>query len=140
MIQFNSLISEFNLENQLLLKEWLISVINKEGKKVGDLNFIFCSDSYLLKINKEYLHHNYYTDIITFPSSDQSSIISGEVFISIDRVKDNANSDKNKFEIELYRVLVHGILHLIGYNDHTLEEITLMRTKEDNYLLLLPEF
>ena len=140
MIHFNSLITDFVLKKPDVLKEWLVDVILKEEKTSGELNFIFCTDNFLLEINRNFLQHDFYTDIITFPTSLKPNIISGEIYLSIDRIKENAVSNHEKFEKELARVLVHGVLHLIGYNDHTSNETTIMRTKEDNYLLLLPEF
>lgn len=140
MINFNSLILSFALSKQILLKEWLTLVVLKEDKKLGELSFIFCADDYLLEINRKFLQHDFYTDIITFPTSTKTDIVSGEIYISIDRIRENAINRNEIFDKELARVLVHGILHLLGYDDHTEEEITLIRSKEDNYLLLLPEF
>jgi len=140
MIQFNSLISDFVLCEQSVFKKWLTDVILKENKTPGELNFIFCNDDYLIEINRNYLGHDYFTDIITFPFAVKPNIISGEIYLSIERIKENAIDADEKFEKELSRVLVHGVLHLIGYNDHTSSEIEIMRRKEDNYLLLLPEF
>ncbi|HEY9114782.1 MAG TPA: rRNA maturation RNase YbeY [Bacteroidales bacterium] len=139
MIHFHTLIPGFSLSNTDILKEWLGNVILKENKMSGDLNFIFCSDDYLLEINSFFLQHNYYTDILTFPTSENPKIISGEIYLSIDRVKENAIANSVSFKNELKRVLVHGVLHLLGYTDDSLDEISLMRSKEDNYLLLLPE-
>lgn len=139
MIHFNSLISKFELNNQTIFKDWLVKVILSEDKIPGDLFYIFCSDDYLLEVNKNFLQHDFFTDIITFPISNNSEIISGEIYLSIERVYENASNENNEFERELARVLVHGILHLIGYNDHTTSETTMMRAKEDYYLLLLPE-
>lgn len=140
MIQFNSLITDFAVTRQIILKKWLEEVIRSENKKPGDLTFIFCTDEYLLEINRNFLRHDYFTDIITFPTSAQSAIISGEIYLSIDRIRENASNAKTKFNDEFARVLVHGVLHLIGYNDHNTDEMTTMRSKEDNYLLLLPDF
>lgn len=139
MILFNSLISEFELRNQIIFKEWLVNVILKENKTPGDLIFIFCSDNYLLELNNQFLSHDYFTDIITFSTSHIPDIISGEIYLSIERVYENSSNRNEKFEVELARVMVHGVLHLIGYNDHTSKETAMMRTKEDYYLLLLPE-
>lgn len=99
----------------------------------GDISVIFCSDKYLLEINKEYLNHDYYTDIVTF-NYVKDSIISGDLFISIDRVRENAETFSSKFVVELYRVVFHGVLHLIGYKDKTEAEQKQMRNKEDYYL------
>lgn len=99
----------------------------------GDISVIFCSDEYLLGINKQYLNHNYYTDIVTF-NYVEDSVISGDLFISLDRVRENAETFESKFVVELYRVVFHGVLHLIGYNDKTDAEKIQMRQKEDYYL------
>lgn len=108
-------------------------LVKNENRKLGIVSLIFCSDNYLLDINKNYLNHNYYTDIITF-NYVEDKVISGDLFISIDRVKENAIEFDTIFENELYRVIFHGILHLIGYNDKTKEEKGVMREKEDLYL------
>jgi rRNA maturation RNase YbeY len=108
-------------------------LINREIYKVGDISVIFCSDRYLLDINLKYLNHNYHTDIITF-NYVEGDILSGDLFISVDRVKENAIEYDVIWTKELYRVIFHGLLHLAGYNDKTDEEIRLMREKEDYYL------
>jgi rRNA maturation RNase YbeY len=108
-------------------------LINNEIKKIGHISIIFCSDNYLLDINIKYLNHNYFTDIITF-NYVEGEIISGDLFISIDRVKENASEFETIWIKELYRVIFHGLLHLIGYNDKTEEEKKIMRIKEDLYL------
>lgn len=108
-------------------------LVKNENRKLGIVSLIFCSDNYLLDINKNYLNHNYYTDIITF-NYVEDKVISGDLFISIDRVKENAIEFDTIFENELYRVIFHGILHLIGYNDKTREAKRVMREKEDLYL------
>jgi len=116
-----------------LLKKYISLLINSEFKKVGEISIILCSDKYLLEINIEYLKHNYYTDIITF-NYVEGNLISGDLFISIDRVKENSIVFNTGLIKELYRVIFHGILHLIGYNDKTEEEKRIMKTKEDLYL------
>lgn len=136
MINFHIEDIEIKIQQKLKLKNWLKSVIEAEGFKLADVNYVFCSDDYLLKINIEYLNHDYLTDIITFDNSEQEEMIEGDIFISIDRVKDNAKIFKVSFEHELKRVLVHGILHLCGYSDKTDEEEKLMRSKENHYLHL----
>ncbi|RIJ48642.1 rRNA maturation RNase YbeY [Maribellus luteus] len=118
-------------ENILNLQ--LKSLIKKELKEVGDITVIFCSDEYLLEMNKEYLNHDYYTDIITFDYVE-GDIISGDLFISVDRVKDNAVQFDSTLLKELYRVVFHGTLHLVGYKDKTEDEKVVMRSKEDFYL------
>ncbi len=118
---------------------WIKETINAENHQTGDIFYHFCSDDFLLKINQDYLQHNYLTDIITFPLSTRPEIISAEIFISIDRIHENASLLKTSYEHEFARVLVHGVLHLLGYDDHTDEEKKEMRAKEDYYLSLLPQ-
>lgn len=120
-------------KNFSLLKIWIKNVIELEKFLPGDISIIFTSDEYLLSLNRNFLKKDYLTDIITFNYND-GRIISGDLFISIDRVKDNSISYKQKFNFELDRVILHGILHLIGYNDNTDEEIDEMRSKESFYL------
>ena len=115
------------------LKKYINLLINSEFKKVGEISVILCSDKYLLEINIEYLKHNYYTDIITF-NYVEGNLISGDLFISVDRVKENSIVFNTGLIKELYRVIFHGILHLIGYNDKTEEEKKIMKAKEDLYL------
>ena len=117
-------------------KEWIRQTIVAESKTPGAINLILCSDEYLLRINADYLNHDYYTDIITFDNSLSDQSIDGDLFISIDRVKENANNLQIEHNDELDRVIIHGILHLIGYNDKTDEDIQLMREKEEAYLSL----
>lgn len=124
-------IDEFPLEEDL--KTWMENIITSEGKKIGDINYIFCDDEYLLKINQEYLQHDYYTDIITFDYV-KGRTISGDIFVSVTRVKDNATTLSRNFESEFHRVLAHGILHLCGYKDKSEEEIKEMRAKEEEYI------
>ena len=115
---------------------WLFSLIEKHNYILEELNYIFCSDEYLLKINQEYLNHDYFTDIITFDNSEVKNTLVSDIFISIDRVKDNATSMNNDFELELLRVLSHGLLHLFGFKDKTEKDIQIMRTKEDESINL----
>ncbi len=117
---------------------WIIDVVVSEHKIVGDIYYIFCSDDELLEINKQYLNHDTLTDIISFPESNSTNIISGEIYISIDRVRENAMMYGVKFINELYRVMVHGVLHFVGYGDGTPEDRAKMRSKEDYYLNLQP--
>lgn len=114
---------------------WLKTIILNENKKTGEINYIFCDDEYLLQINRDYLQHDYYTDIITFDYV-RGKTISGDIFVSLPRISDNASTHSKKFEDELHRVLAHGILHLCGYKDKTVEEEKEMRSKEDFYLAL----
>jgi probable rRNA maturation factor len=139
MISFFTEEIKFNLPQKLKAKKWLQAVANNYGKKIGDLNYIFCTDDYLLEINKQYLNHDFYTDIITFDQSESDKIIDGEIYISIDRVVENASTIKVNFEDELNRVLVHGVLHLIGFKDKTKEEEQTMRLLENEMLLLLKQ-
>jgi len=115
------------------INEWLSKTAKIYNFQVAQLNFIFCSDNYLLKLNQDYLNHDYYTDIITF-NYNELSYISGDIFISVDRVKDNANLYGIEYRVELLRVLVHGVLHLIGFNDSTDSEEKIMREKEDEHI------
>ena len=112
---------------------WLEDVIKTENKKLGEINYILCDDEYLLKVNQDFLDHDYYTDIITFDYV-KGKTISGDIFVSLPRISDNAKTLVKDFNSEFHRVLAHGILHLMGYKDKTEEEITVMRQKEDFYL------
>ncbi|MBW7675331.1 rRNA maturation RNase YbeY [Chryseobacterium chendengshani] len=114
-------------------KKWLEEIILSEEKKVGDINYIFSDDEYLLKINQDYLQHDYYTDIITFDSV-KGKTISGEIFVSLQRISDNASTLSKNYDEELRRVLAHGILHLCGYKDKSEAEEQEMRSKEDFYI------
>ncbi|MFT4733315.1 MAG: putative rRNA maturation factor [Arcticibacterium sp.] len=136
MISFQAQDIKFNLKGKRYNKNWLKSIAQKEGFLMGDLNYIFMSDEALLKMNLQYLNHDTYTDIITFDNSDEENVIHGDVFISIDRVKENAERFKTAFETELRRVLVHGLLHLCGYKDKSVEEAKLMREMEDQSLAI----
>jgi len=113
--------------------KWLENLIISENKKTGDINYIFCDDDYLLKVNQDYLDHDYFTDIITFDYV-KGKTISGDIFVSLPRILDNASTLSQDFEKEFNRVLAHGILHLCGYKDKTEEEQTQMRAKEDFYI------
>jgi probable rRNA maturation factor len=117
-------------------KSWLKNVIRAEGKVLKELNYIFCSDVFLTTINLQYLHHNTLTDIITFDTSEDNESIAGEIYISIDRVRENAVKFNATFDKELNRVMAHGILHLLGYSDKTPQQKKIMRKKEDAYLSL----
>ena len=136
MTQFKNENLKFTLRNKTILKKWISATINKEKRKEGDITFIFCSDEYLLLINKQYLQHDTYTDIITFDYSegDSAQPISGDIFISIERVKENAEKFSTTFENELHRVIIHGVLHLLGYKDKTKAAKAQMTSKEDYYL------
>ena len=127
-------IKEFSFDENIFTK--IEALIFNENKKEGELSFVFCSDEYLLKMNIDYLKHDFYTDVITFDYSE-GDIISGDVFISIDRIKENAEKYNVTFENELQRVMIHGVLHLVGYKDKTEEELKQMREKESQYLNIL---
>ncbi len=131
---------KFLLKDKRKLRNWFRATILEEGGMPETLNFIFCSDNYLLNINTSYLNHNTFTDIITFDLSDDNQSVSGDIFISIERVKENAKTFKIAFQKELHRVLIHGILHLLGYKDKTPPQENEMRSKEDYYLSLLAEY
>ena len=121
-----------------MTSRWLKMVAEAEGKQLGDIGIIFCSDNYLLNVNKEYLKHDYFTDIITFDYCEGDKL-SGDLFISIDSVRSNAAFYETEFHVELRRVIVHGLLHLMGYDDHSDEDITQMRAKENACLLMREE-
>jgi probable rRNA maturation factor len=132
MIKFNYE-TDFKLENEDYISSWIGKTIKSEKRKEGDINYIFCDDAYLHKLNVEFLNHDTLTDIISFDNSIGKNL-QGDIFISIERVKDNANDFDNTFKEELRRVIIHGILHYCGYKDKTKEDTELMRTKENYYL------
>lgn len=134
-INFHSEDVDFYLVNEKKTIKWIKDSIKNEAKTVGEISYIFCSDGYLHKINLEYLNHDTFTDIITFDYTE-GNIVSGDIFISIDRVKENAAKFKTVFENELSRVIIHGVLHLMGYKDKSAQEKEQMRSKEDFYLTL----
>jgi probable rRNA maturation factor len=134
MINFNYE-TDFNLDNEEVYTTWLSKVIDSENKKEGEINYIFCDDEYLHKINLEYLNHDTLTDIISFDYTVGNEL-NGDIFVSIERVKDNAVDFNVSFEEELKRVLVHGILHYCGYKDKGEAEELLMRNKEDEKVAL----
>lgn len=134
MINFNYE-TDFVLENEEVFERWLSAVIVSENKKEGEINYIFCDDDYLHKINVEYLDHDTLTDIISFDYT-MGNELSGDIFVSIERVKDNANDFKVSFDDELKRVLVHGILHYCGYKDKTDADAELMRSKENQKIAM----
>jgi len=135
VITFNSETS-FTLKNQKKLVKWIGDVISSEGFQVAEINYIFCDDSYLNKINQEFLNHDTFTDIISFDYT-LGKEVGGDIFISIERVLENAEKFNEVFENELHRVMIHGILHFIGYKDKTKKDKTLMRTKEDEKIFIL---
>lgn len=123
----------FQFKEKRLTSRWLKFVAESETKRLGDIAVIFCSDHYILDVNMKYLQHDYFTDIITFDYC-AGNVLSGDLFISIDSVRENAAFYGSEFADELNRVIVHGLLHLIGYDDHTEEDIAQMRAKENYYL------
>ena len=123
----------FTYKNKLANNRWLKMVAGSEIRKIGDINVIFCSDNYILDVNMKYLQHDYFTDIITFDYCE-GNVLSGDPFISVDSVRENSIEFGTDFEEELHRVIVHGVLHLIGYDDHTEEDKKVMRQKENYYL------
>ena len=125
----------FTYKNKLANNRWLKMVAGSEIRKIGDINIIFCSDNYILDVNMKYLQHDYFTDIITFDYCE-GKVLSGDLFISVDSVRENSIEFGTDFEEELHRVIVHGVLHLIGYDDHTEEDKKVMRQKENYYLQL----
>jgi len=134
MIDFNY-VTEYQVVDEKLYSNWLEGVIASEEKVVGDITYVFCDDDYLLKINQKYLNHDFYTDIITFDYS-KGNTIGGDIFISVDRVQENAKQFEVVFEEELRRVMSHGILHLSGYEDKSEAGIKVMRDKEEEKMRL----
>jgi rRNA maturation RNase YbeY len=122
--------------NKKKISEWIKQIVLQNNKEIGDIDIIFCSNEYLLDINKKFLHHHYYTDVITFPYNEKN-VLSGDVFISVDQVKINAEQFKATFSEELHRVMIHGILHLIGFEDDTDHKRMHMHVLEDEALELL---
>ena len=129
MISFNYEI-DFQLDSETLFSNWISKVILSENKKEGDINYIFCDDEFILEINKQYLNHDYYTDIISFDYSVGNEL-HGDIFVSVERVQENAEDFNVTFEEELKRVIIHGILHYCGYKDKSEDDEALMRNKED---------
>ncbi len=125
---------KYEIKNKNKVRKWLHETIIAENYQLQTLNFIFCNDDYLLTINLEYLNHDTLTDIITFDNSNNKTTISGDIYISIDRVKENSKTFNTKFTNELHRVIIHGTLHLLGFDDKSAKAKTLMTKKEDNYL------
>jgi probable rRNA maturation factor len=135
VINFHNEQITFEHKQPIIIKKWLQSVAKQEGGSISSLSFIFCSDDYLHQINVEYLNHDTLTDVITFQYSEsESDPIEGDIFISIDRIQENANQFETTFDKELHRVMIHGTLHLLGYGDKSSEAKTLMTEKENFYL------
>lgn len=135
-IHFFSEEIKFTLREKLNRKRWLKKIATNAGFKIKELNYVFCSDEYLYQMNRDYLKHDSYTDIITFDNSEKKGDIEGDIFVSIDRVRENAKTHTQEVETEMNRVLAHGLLHLMGYKDKTKEEAALMRLKEEESIKL----
>ncbi len=133
MIRYFKEDTKFEFKSRALNNKWLKMVAESEIRRIGDINIIFCSDNYILDVNMKYLQHDYFTDIITFDYCEKNRL-NGDLFISVDSVRENALFYGTEFSDELNRVIVHGILHLVGYDDHSEEDIAVMRSKEDYYL------
>jgi rRNA maturation RNase YbeY len=133
-IRFFSEEINFKFKSKGKTRNWLVNVLKEEKNSPQNINYIFCSDNHLAELNKKYLHHNTYTDIITFPDLSNPKKISGDLFISIERIKENAEKYHQSFDKELARVMVHGLLHLLGYKDKTPHDKELMTMKENYYL------
>ncbi|WP_373521232.1 rRNA maturation RNase YbeY [Aquiflexum sp.] len=138
-IQFFEEGIKFSLKEKIKHKRWLKTIAENEGFKILELNYIFCTDEYLYQINLDYLNHNTFTDIITFDNSEIKGHIEGDIFISIERVRENADKIKGPIELEILRVMSHGLLHLMGYNDKNKEDKKIMSDMEDNSILLFQE-
>jgi probable rRNA maturation factor len=135
-VQFFFTDKNVKLADRTRLKNFIASIFKREKKSASSLTYVFCSDEYLLDINKQFLQHDYYTDIITFDLSSTKGVIEGEIYVSVDRVKDNASQQGVTIESELHRVIFHGVLHLCGYKDNKPEDKRMMRAVEDKYLKL----
>ncbi|TDY13558.1 MULTISPECIES: rRNA maturation RNase YbeY [Flavobacteriaceae] len=135
MISFNYE-TQFQLSNETIFEQWIKETIQNEGCSLGDINYIFCDDDYLHKINVEFLDHDTLTDIISFDYSVGKEL-HGDIYISVERVEDNAKDFKVDFDVELSRVIIHGILHYCGYKDKTDEDAKVMRAKEEQYMKVL---
>lgn len=149
MIRFEVIDATFNLRRKNAIKNWINEIILSKNRKTGSVNYIFASDDYVLNVNRQYLGHDYFTDIITFDTSDyevpttvrlSEGILSADIVISLDTVLANSSTYGSTFSTELYRVMTHGILHLLDFDDHTEQERALMRDAEEQALKLLPQF
>jgi probable rRNA maturation factor len=137
MISFSAVEITYNMKNKLKVKNWVKSILDTESKKAGEITYVFCNDEHMLGMNEKYLKHDTFTDIITFDYSEKGKL-SGDIFISIERVKENAESFQTTFNQELGRVIAHGVLHLSGYKDKNPKDKKMMRIKEDFYLTTYP--
>ena len=135
VVSFHSEQTNFFLSNESQIADWLTKVCQKEGRTLGEVSIIFCSDDYLLEVNKKHLNHDYYTDVITFDYTEEK-LVSGDIFISVDRVSENAKNFVVPMLDEAHRIMVHGTLHLIGYKDKEIQAKEEMTAKEDFYLSL----
>jgi probable rRNA maturation factor len=133
MIYFHTEDINFNIPSPKKIVLWIKAVASNENQQLGNINVIFCSDAYLIKINQDFLDHNFFTDIITFDYSD-NHVIEGDLFISINRIQDNAFHYNTAFVDELHRIIIHGLLHLFGYSDKDKDQQKIMRFREDFYL------
>ena len=138
-IQFFEEEINFPLKEKNKHKKWLRKIAENAGFKITDLNYIFCTDEYLYKINLEYLNHDTYTDIITFDNSEKEYIIEGDIFVSVERIVENAEKLESKFESEILRVMSHGLLHLMGYKDKNQDDKKIMREMEDRCISLFQQ-
>lgn len=139
MIRFFNEDTAYKLAQKQRIRQWLTAQAKQEGVMIRELNYVFCSDQYLLQVNRDHLNHDYYTDIITFDNSETDGVVEGDIFISIERVDDNWHIQQTDFLSELRRVMAHGLLHLCGYGDKTPTEQQTMRAKEDEWLAALPD-
>lgn len=137
MINFTEVEIKNSLKNKIKIRKWVKFIVDSEEKTIGDITYIFCNDVYLGSLNEKYLKHTTLTDIITFDYSEKAKL-SGDIFISVERVEENADTFKTIFNEELGRVMAHGILHLVGYSDKSPEEKKVMRSKENYYLTSYP--
>ena len=133
-IKFNYADRKLSINNKSKLKKFINTIFQEESIELNDLNYIFCSDDYLLQINNDHLKHDYYTDIITFTLEERGEAVIGEIYISLDRIKDNSNIEKTNLLHETLRVIFHGSLHLCGYKDKKKDDIIILRQKEDYYI------
>ena len=136
MVRYYNVDTSFRYTEKTLCRKWLNTVAEAEVRRIGELSVIFCSDNHILDVNMKYLGHDYFTDIITFDYC-RGEVLSGDLFISVDSVRENASFYGTAFRDELSRVIVHGLLHLIGYDDHSDNDISVMRSKENYYLDIL---
>jgi len=132
MIEF-SYQTDFELKEERTLMEWLLQVADSNEAVIDSLGYVFCDDEFVFSLNVEHLHHDTYTDIITFDYGSES-VLEGEIYISVDRVRDNASQLGVEFDTELKRVMVHGLLHMLGYGDHSAKEKEIMRSLEDKFI------